>query len=451
MCDSGTDLSLSALGSGGMKTTPRRLYSSTTQMREKTREPPSDPQASYPLLRHHSAPISGENEESSTQTKLHSLLNSYTKPPSICAMFKEGPPRKVRLKPPVPKFISRETPSNNIAPQCIPNSSSFSTTNVPTFPTPTNLRYTSVSAGVGPHNWRECPRRQSPRKQWRSTHRSASAPGFPVLSHRKKKWSVQGRSSMPSRHWRSATLPNRVPLEALSLKTMDLALSPRRTAPAFRPPFIVRCTDSRMLERRNFCGTHCVGAARHFSKEKRRTREEAQEDDETPVYLPRAGSTSSEEPVTTLPASVPALSEMYNQYLHGREQQPTLHGKYSSLAYTHLSSDQTHPRTHLSPLKNTSFTSTSSPTHTTPPLLPRQHHTHSQSYSSPMRWLGRNDVRGQDLVAKYLMVQPGNTRGSSEQNPSKLIEEKLRQLKEDCCEYKVHLALLFPGLPLSSF
>ena len=68
-----------------------------------------------------------------------------------------------------------------------------------------------------------------------------------------------------------------------------------------------------------------------------------------------------------------------------------------------------------------------------------------------MRWFGHNDVRGQDLVAKYLMVQPGNTRGSGEQNPSKLIEEKLRQLKEDCCEYKVCLALLFAGLPLSSF
>ena len=430
-----------------MKTTPRRLYGSTTQMREK---PPS--QVSYPLLRHHSAPIGGEREESSTQTKLHSLLNSYTKPPSICAMFKEGPPRKVKLKPPVPKFISREALPDNTAPQRNPKS--FSTTNVPTFPTPSNLRYTSISAGLGPHNWRECPRRQSPRKRWRASRRSASVPGFPVLSHTKK-WNMQSCSSRPSRHWRSATLPNCVPLEALSLETMDLALSPCRTAPTFRPPFVVRHTDSRMLERRNFCGTHGVAAARHFSKEKRRTRggEEAQEEDETPLYLSRASSTSKEEPITTLPANVPTLSEMYDQYLHrpGREQQPKPHGKYSSLAHTCQSSDQTQPRPHLSPLKNTSFTSTSSPTHTTPPPLPRQHHTHSPSCSSPTRWLGHNDVRGQDVVAKYLMVQPGNTRGSGEQNPSKLIEKKLCQLKEDCCEYKVHSVLLFPGLPLSSF
>ena len=449
--DTERELSLSALGNGrhgNMKITPRRLYGSTTQKREKTREPLSDPQASsYPLLQHHSAPISGEREESSTQTKLHSLLNSYTNPPPICTMFKEGLPRKVRLKPPVPKFVSRETLSNSTAPK----SSSFSTTNVPTFPTPATLRYTSVSAGVGPHSWRECPRRQSPGKRQRASHRSASAPGFPVLSHRKK-WSVQSHCSRSLSHWRSATLPNRVPLEALNLERTDPLLSPCRTVPTFRPPFVVRRTDSRMLERRNFCGSHGVGAARHFNKEERQAREgeETREEDETPASLSRASSTSTEEPVTT---NVPTLSELYNQYLHrpGREQQPKACGKHTSLAYTHHHSDEPHPRPHLSLLNNTSFTLTSSPTHTTSPPLPRQHHhTHSPSYSPTMRSLGHNDVNGQDLVAKYLMVHPGNERGSSVQNPSKLIEEKLRQLKEDCCQYKVCLALL-PTLPPSSF
>ena len=449
--DTERELSLSALGSGrhgNMKTTPRRLYGSTTQMRKKTREPLSDPQASYPLLQRHSAPIGREREESSTQTKLHSLLNSYTNPPPICTMFKEGPPRKVRLKPPVPKFVSRETLSNSTAPQCNPKSTSFSTINVPTFPTPATLRYTSVSAGVGPHSWRECPRRQSPGKRWRPSHRSASAPGFSVLSHRKK-WGVWGHSSRSLSHWRSTTLPNRVPLEALSLERTDPLLSPRRTAPMFRPPFVVRRTDSRMLERRNFCGSHGVGAARHFNKEERQTcgGEEAREEDATPASLSRASSTSTEEPVTT---NVPTLSDLYNQYLHraGREQQPEARGKHTSVAYTHHRSDQPHPWPHLSPLNNSL---TSSLTHTTPPPLPRQrHHTHSPSYSPTMTSLGRNDVSGQDLVAKYLMVHPGNERGSSVQNPSKLIEEKLRQLKEDCCEYKVCLPLL-PTLPPSSF
>ena len=448
-------LPLSALGtnSHGEKTTSRRLFSSTTQLQ--TREAPFDPQASESLQRHHSAPIGAEGG-ASTEAKLHSLLDSYTEPSSIHTTFQgrhDRPPLKIKFKPPVPKAILRErscdaalrygpqsSEDDDPIPAVVPTSES----------TPTKPMYSSLSSRVGPHNWHDCPRRQSPKKQQQivsTVHRSHSAPGSP--SSTRSSWGLQDHSSSVSHHYKSATLPNCVPPDDLIRKTTDPAFTPCKALPELRPPFVVRHADPRMLERRDFCGAYGVRATRHFSTEEKALggeRSQARQEDGQPAPPFETGSIVSGKPIVgaaTRPSSGPTLSEMYNWYLNGPshpggEQQLRTHRRGSKCSSEdhprHHRSDQTHPKISLPPQPTIPSSSTSIPTSTSPSGL--YHHVHPPPpSSSSTRWTP-NDVQRQDVVSKYLLAQPGNTR-SGVLSPSRLIEEKLHHLKTDCCECKV--------------
>lgn len=441
---SAENLPLSAPSSGShgeQKAAVRRLFSSTTQLQ--TSEAPFDPQASQSLQRHHSAPIGGEGG-ASAEAKLHSLLNSYTEPSPVhtTSQGQDGPPLKIKFKPPVPKAISRER-SFNAAPQS--NEDDGLIPGVLPTSTPTKPMYVCLSSRVGPHSWRDCPRRQSPEKQLltvSTVHRSHSAPGSPSSS---RIWGLQDCSCSVSYHHKSATLPNQVPPDALILKTADPALTPCKTIPELRPPFVVRHADPRMLERRDFCGSCGVRATRHYRTEKKALGgERAQVRQETgEPGSPETGSIVGGKPVagaTAQPSSGPTLSEMYNSYLNGSthsEQQLRAHEcgpEYSSQGHPHHhSSDQTQPESSFPPQTTLPSFSTSIPIRTLP--SGQYHHVHPPPPSSSARWIP-NDMHRQDLVSKYLLAQPGNTR-SGVQSPSRLIEEKLNQLKTDCCECKV--------------
>jgi len=187
-----------------------------------------------------------------------------------------------------------------------------------------------------------------------------------------------------------------------------------------------------MLERRDFCGACGVRATRHCRTEKKALggeRAQVRQESGEPAS-PETGSIVGGKPVagaTIQPSSGPTLSEMYNSYLNGSahpEQQLKAHRcgpEHSSQGHPHHhSSDRTQPKSGFPPQPTLPSFSTPIPTHTSPPG--QYHHVHPPPSSSSVRWIP-NDVHRQDLVSRYLLAQPGNTR-SGVQSPSRLIEEK---------------------------
>ena len=406
----------------------RKLFASSSQQREKLLTDGLDP-----LLRHHPAPV-GEENVTTTQARLHSLLSSYTEPlwPED-GMGKESDvpipqPFRVKFKPPVPKFTKPQPPARDDP--IIPNPPSLKTSG--------KLCYKTLSARVGPHGWEECPRR-SPERRRRK--RSSSAPSSPKLDRRTQ--------SKTSHHSRALTLPNSVPLEALDLETLDPVLAPRNpnSIPDTRPPFVVRHTDPKLLSKRDFCGRHRATVARHhgaMSAGRPLTPDDLETAGGTvelrePLYLnetpsPRADGTSIPLPTTeddSTPLQSPSdyrdptLPEMLGTYLNETSRVAPSSSKLSGS----LKSASTGGHTCTCGGRSRPYAAHGSY------RLPPKSSSVSLGSRSPPRL---NRVRGshRDMVSKYLLSQPGNRR-LGVQSPSKLIEEKLHRVLEECCQCRV--------------
>ena len=326
------------------------------------------PMYSEPLLRNHSAPAAVTTPE----TRLHSLLSSYRPQHKDGSKMYEDTtkPIRVKFKPPVPKF----TPHTSVTKPF--KQGSF-----------TKPPYTS---GVGLHS---CPHRYETTER----HRSTSVPNL---------------SAMRSSHChKSSTLPNHVPVEFLRL---DPVLVPRGTAPDLRPPFVVRHTDPKMIEKRDFCVYTSPRTTRHFTKRNGPSSARSEEQGEVQrvpsIYL----NDSSQDGGVISPQDTKPV----DHYLNGQKPSPSNH--------THKSLPTTYkPKKFTTSSKQTSTASFMSSPHSTTPYLGVQ----SQA------WFGE-EGSSRDLVSKYLLVHPGNIH-RGEESPSKLIEEKLQKVMKECCECKV--------------
>ena len=430
-------------GSAARSHASRKLFSSSSQQVEKfladgLELPP----------RHHSAPVGEENGGTATQARLHSLLSSYTEPlrseedgRGRESDVPDPQPFRVKFKPPVPKFTKPQPPASWRVPMVGGDSTD---PDPPGLKSSSTLYYETLSARVGPHGWEECPRRSPGRRR---RNRSNSAPNSPQPDRRTKpKVSHRGRAF---------TLPNSVPLEALGMESLDPALAPRNpdSIPDPRPPFVVRHSDPKLLSKRDFCGSHGVTVARHYGTAPS-GRPLAPEELETaggtpelrePLYQnetpsPRADTTTTPPPTTEDESTPPQL------------QAPT--GGYSDPTPPETRGRYLNDTSHIAPsssklsgsLKSASTGGTcgsssrpyASLSHSSYRLPPK-----SSSFSLGSRGPPRSDgVRGsrRDVVSKYLLSRPGNRR-LGVQSPSRLIEEKLQRVMEECCQCRVGCSL----------
>ena len=394
------------------------------------------------------ASVRSRDGYTSAREKLHSLLESFSRPDRD-EREREVSPKpvyRVKFKPPVPRFglggrvLSPSERRDELG-------DGGSKTSRPTTPT-----YKSPTVGVGPHPWENCPRR-SPKRV-----RSRSLPNSPALSR-----TTKVPKPPISRHdrERTTTVPNCIPLDRLQGVHLDCGhpdLTPcmrsqHHSAPNLKPPFVVGHPDPKLISKRNFCGevrVHAI-AVRH-----------------TPSTLTPStgGGTESPLPTTATMATTSGQSEDIYESSDSEE--------LSDLTDSDSDNDNIHqfsgreflsssfkgdplasspPHTYTGPTVNSHdryLKSVRVPEPSRTPPIRRRNTGHSpvphrsQSKSNPTTPVKSKSLQSsksiprkthgekRELVSKYLMSEAGNIRRGVA-SPSKVIVNKIQQLRDECC------------------
>lgn len=332
-----------------------------------------------------------------TSQRLHSLLDSYLDPLQTKSRENKTPYR-VKFKPPAPKS-SKKTPSKD---------SGYPADQGIELPQPSvsPRLYKSVTSKLGCHEWQACPRR-SPKRV-----RSYSAPNLTVSL------------KSPRQNLDERDLPLTVSDLMSDLEELDDL-----------PPFVVRHIDSELIERRDFCGSS------HFSPPSQRAlgvggepleveHGRPGESDMTDCFRRhgaergrdsclRRGLTASLKTGRDRPLYLNEHLRMSNEdYQSGKQASTTSRfetpANYSSSPKGGMTSD-------LQPSPISSRISSS---------VPRLN-----------KWAHASTRR--ELMSKYLVSQSGNVREGVD-SPGKLIQDRIKLLKEECCDQKVHPIFVNP-------
>lgn len=228
---------------------------------------------------------------------------------------------------------------------------------------------------------------------------------------------VTSTSSSPSltqtqsHHRRSCTLRNHGRVGYFSsLEETDPVLTPRTaSAPDTRPPFVVRRVNPALLGKRNFHEENRPHTTQHFSKLESLPTSCAVPN----IYLndhPTTGSFSFQD-----------FFGMSSRQIHPSH--PT-----TSSSYVLTSTEQGNLQTPEASSNHSFLSSVPAGTSQSPRSLPQE-----VTSELPLRTYHPGAC---ELVSKYLMAQPGNTR-KGVASPSKQIEDKLQTVMRECCDCKV--------------
>ena len=359
----------------------------------------------------------------SAREKLHSLLESYRRSHGEREQ-QEAPksPYRVKFKPPVPRFRSEHNLRASGGQERDGGNGDKGTLSTSR---PTTPSYRSPTVGVGPHEWQNCPRR-SPKRV-----RSRSLPSSPAP---RTKFPKQAPSPLHRQRERATTVPNQIPLDRLEAVHLDCGhpdLTPRELRPQdaadFRPPFVVRHPDPKLISKRNFCGEVGVSAVRHF-----------------PPSPPNPTSTQTSSAGRQLGSSAPPTATMATTtsgipYWGSRDtSDDELHivtDSESDIDTNDFRDASPPPMRHTrsnptTPVKNKPQSSRGIPSLSST----SGKHASVSARSSTLRSSRRQRYHvSRKLVSKYLVERSGSERRDGEASPSRVIVDKIQRLRDECC------------------
>jgi hypothetical protein len=367
----------------------------------------------------------------SAREKLHSLLESYKGSEGERERQREVPksPYRVKFKPPVPRFRSEHTlPASgghsNMRDGGSDDEGILSTSRL------TTPSYRSPTVGVGPHEWKNCPRR-SPKRV-----RSHSLPSSPAP---RTKFPKQVAS--PLHRQRATTVPNQVPLDRLEAVHLDCGhpdLAPRQyrpqSAPDLQPPFVVPHPDPKLISKRNFCGEVGVTAVRHFPPSLPNPTRTL-----TSASAAGPGRQSSPAPPTATMATTSGMP-YWSRSRDTSDDELHISTDSESDVDTNDSRDSSpapmrHTRSNpTTPVKNKPQSSRGVPSLSSTSGKHASMSARSlRSNSSYSRVRGRRYHGRRELVSKYLAERSGSPRRDGEASPSRVIVDKIQRLRNECC------------------
>ena len=360
--------------------------------------------------------------------KLHSLLESYKRSQGE-REHRELPksPYRVKFKPPVPRFRREQAfaasgrrgdGGEGVDDNILPSSR------------PTTPSYRSLTVGIGPHKWQNCPRRSPKRRRSRS------------LPCSRAPWAKCSKQADPSplHRQRATTVPNQIPLDRLEAVHLDCGhpdLAPRSyqplSGPALRPPFTVGRPDPKLMSKRNFCGEIGVTAVRHV------TLSSPNPTTLRTLTFTGAGRRSLTPPRPAAAATMATASGMPPFWREDSADELS-DGSDSDSDGDNDSSGPSpspvrHARSNLTtPLSNKPQSSRGAPSSS---FSSRKYGL--VSTRSPLR-SGKRYCGRKELISKYLVERSAGRRKAGEGSPSKVIVDKIQRLRDECCACLVSMA-----------